>query len=259
MTRAIILAAGQGTRLRPLTNDKPKCLVPLKGKPLLSWQKEVLQKVGVNDIHVVGGYLFDKIKEQGYDCTENKAYADMNMVGTLYTAIDFINQPGDLIISYGDIVYQPDNLQCLLQSDAEVSLMVDMSWRKYWELRFEDPLSDAETLLLDDKGYITELGKKPNSYDSIQGQYTGLIKIRADKVSDFVNFYQSLDPRVKYDGQDFSHMYMTSLIQALIDASWQVKAVPVDNGWLEVDSVSDIETYEKLDKSGELSAFCELL
>jgi len=54
------------------------------------------------------------------------------------------------------------------------------NWKRYWDLRFKDPLSDAETLIFDDKGYITELGKKPVSYDQIKGQYTGLIKVRAD-------------------------------------------------------------------------------
>jgi len=50
---AIILAAGQGNRLKPLTNDKPKCLVKLFGKSLLNWQLDIFQKLKINDISIV--------------------------------------------------------------------------------------------------------------------------------------------------------------------------------------------------------------
>ena len=67
----------------------------------------------------------------------------------------------DLIISYGDIVYQQDNLASLLDSTDEISLMIDMNWRDLWSIRFTDPLDDAETLIIDSSGHIKELGKKP--------------------------------------------------------------------------------------------------
>ncbi|MFI4955397.1 MAG: NTP transferase domain-containing protein, partial [Gammaproteobacteria bacterium] len=80
MTRAIILAAGQGTRLRPLTNDKPKCLVPLNGIPLLARQAATLRACGVENIHVVGGYCVEQIQALNYSCSINADYATTNMV-----------------------------------------------------------------------------------------------------------------------------------------------------------------------------------
>ncbi|MBK1652709.1 sugar phosphate nucleotidyltransferase [Halorhodospira halochloris] len=62
--RAIILAAGQGTRLRPLTDDRPKCMVELEGKPLLEHQLEVLRGAGIEDIHVVGGYRAEWLQQE---------------------------------------------------------------------------------------------------------------------------------------------------------------------------------------------------
>ena len=258
MTRAIILAAGQGTRLRPLTNSIPKCLVPLQGKTLLERQVLVLKGEGVHDIHVVGGHCVEQIRKAGYNCSVNLKYETTNMVETLFTALPFIEAGGNLIISYGDIVYQDDNLQKVLQCNDEICLMIDLNWRRYWELRFKNPLSDAETLIFDSKGYITELGKKPAGFDQIKGQYTGLIKVRSDKIKEFVNFYKSLDRRKIYDGKDFPNMYMTSFLQELIDSSWKVKGVFVENGWLEVDSVEDLEIYEQLSKVGKLDTFCQL-
>ncbi|MBL6735442.1 MAG: phosphocholine cytidylyltransferase family protein [Shewanellaceae bacterium] len=256
MTKALILAAGQGTRLRPITHDKPKCLVPLMGTSLLERQTSVLQQAGIQEVHIATGYKADQIEALGFATTFNPRYAHTNMVESLFSAIDFLKAcDEDLIIGYGDIVYQGDNLQKLLDSDDEISLMIDSHWRALWSLRLDNPLDDAETFLMDSAKYVLELGKKPQSFDEIQGQYTGLIKIRADKIPDLIHFYQTLDDQVLYDGQPFDNMYMTTLIQLLIEADWKVKAVLVQNGWLEVDSTDDLACYERLAHSGELNGF----
>jgi choline kinase len=258
MTRALILAAGEGTRLRPLTNDKPKCMVSLLGVSLLQRQINCLKSQGIHDIHIATGYRAEQIEALGYPTTLNERYNQTNMVSTLFTASDFIQQEGDLVISYGDIVYEDCNLKSLLACDDGIALMIDTKWRDLWALRLENPLDDAETLMMNDAGYVTELGKKPDSYDRIQGQYTGLIKIRADKIDDFVNFYHRLDTGVIYDDKDFDNMYMTSFLQALIDAEWMVKATLVKNGWLEIDSVEDLKQYEMLAHQGKLDQFYKI-
>jgi len=258
MTRAIILAAGQGTRLRPLTNNKPKCLIPLQGKTFLERQANVLKRAGVRDLLVVGGYRVDLIKKAGFNCMVNPQYESTNMVDTLFRGISFIELGGDLIIGYGDIIYQIDNLNQVLACKDEIGVMVDHNWRRYWELRFSDPLEDAETFVTDSEGYVIELGKKADNFKRIHGQYTGLIKVREDKIKDFIDFYKSLDQNKIYDGKNFSNMYMTSFLQEIIDAGWKVKAVSVENGWLEIDSVNDLQIYEDLYKIGELASFCRL-
>ncbi|MEM6301980.1 MAG: phosphocholine cytidylyltransferase family protein [Pseudomonadota bacterium] len=255
MTRAIILAAGEGTRLRPLTNDKPKCMVELLGVPLVERQIACLKSQGIHDIHIATGYRSEQIEALGYPTTRNNRYDRTNMVATLFTAVDFIDRPGDLIIAYGDIVYDVRNLQQILACDDDIALMVDEKWRDLWSVRMDDPLADAETLLLDDAGYVTELGKKPDGYEQIQGQYTGLIKISADRIKDLLAFYESLDRDELYDGKKFDDMYMTSFLQALIGAGWRAKAVLVKNGWLEVDSVEDLARYEELAEQNELVKF----
>ncbi len=255
MMRALILAAGQGTRLRPLTNDKPKCLVPLLGKSLLARQVHTLQQAGISNIHIATGYRADQIEALGFSTSFNARFAETNMVETLFCAMDFLQQEGDLIIAYGDIVYQFENLTALLACDAEIALMIDAKWKALWSLRLDNPLDDAETLVMDNAGYVIELGKKPESYERIQGQYTGLIKVRADKMADLVKFYQQIDRGKIYDGKDFNNMYMTSFLQLLIDAGWQAKAVLVNNGWLEVDSVEDLTRYETMANEGLLDKF----
>ncbi len=259
MTRVLILAAGQGTRLRPLTNDRPKCLVPLLGKSLLERQISTLEQEGITDIHIAAGYRVDQIKNLGFMTTTNQRYAVTNMVTSLFSAMDFIQQEQeDLIIAYGDIVYQSENLRSLLACEDEIALMIDTNWKALWMLRLDNPLDDAETLVMDNLGYITELGKKPESYERIEGQYTGLIKIRADKICDLVSFYKCLDQDEMYDGKNFDNMYMTSFLQLLIDSGWKAKAVLVNNGWLEIDSVEDLNQYESMAMQGKLDPFYKL-
>ena len=259
MTKALILAAGQGTRLRPITNDRPKCLVPLMGVSLLERQVKTLRSQGINSIHIATGYRADQIEALGFDTSYNERFDRTNMVESMFTASDYIkNCNEDLIIGYGDIVYQEDNLTSVLEGEDEITLMIDKEWKALWSIRLENPLEDAETLIINSQGYVTELGKKPEGYDKIQGQYTGLIKVRADKILDLLCFYNGLNRDATYDGQNFDNMYMTSFIQLLIDAGWKVKAAIVNNGWLEVDSVEDLNAYQSLFESGELDKFIKL-
>lgn len=238
--KAVILAAGQGTRLRPLTNDRPKCLVEVAGKPLLDHQLETLRACGVQDIHIVGGYRADQLARPKLTVHVNPRFAETNMVATLFVAQALMTGESDLIIAYGDIVYEPVVLRALITCNAPIALVVDLEWHRYWAARMDDPLSDAETLKLTDGSRVTELGKKPTRLEDIQGQYTGLIKFRADHVARLSEVWHALDPAGRYDGKDRDNMYMTSFLQHLIDLGWEARAAFIANGWAEVDCVSDI-------------------
>jgi hypothetical protein len=128
----------------------------------------------------------------------------------------------------------------LLSLSMKSALPVDREWRRYWAARMDDPLSDAETLKLADGDRVAELGKKPQSYNDIQGQYIGLIKIRADHVARLPEAYHVMDRDTIYDGKDFENMYMTSFIQCVIDSGWETRAAFIDNGWAEVDCEADL-------------------
>ncbi len=251
----IILAAGKGERLRPLTNERPKCLVSLLGLSLLERQAKIIHELGLPDPIVVTGYRGEMIKDLGFEVCHNDRFATTNMVESLFAAEDVMKRGGDVVILYGDIVYQKEVLEKLIASDGPISLVIDREWERYWRVRMEDPLADAETLRLDDQGRILELGKKPCSVDEIQGQYIGMIKFGGQSIAEITAFYHELDRSAVFDGKDFDNMYMTSFLQALINNGLEAKAVEIDNGWLEIDSTQDLAAYESLAADGGLGKF----
>ncbi len=246
--KIIILAAGTGTRLRPYTDNLPKCMVPLAGKPLLHHQLEAIQSLGIdlNDISIVGGYLQDALDAPGIKQYRNNNFDTTNMVETLFCAEEFMTENEDLFIAYGDIVYKPSVFKKLIDTEGDLVIVSDLDWEKLWSLRMNNPLDDAETFILNDKGFVQELGKKPKSKIEVQAQYIGLIKVAAQRVQDFKTFYHGLDRNELYDGRPFKQMFMTSFIQALINEGWKAKPAFINNGWIEVDTVDDLKMYESL-------------
>ena len=241
--KAIILAAGQGARLKPLTNDKPKCMVEYQKKPIIDSILETIKACNIDDIAVIGGYKQSVL--ENYLSTEkvtfytNAEFDCTNMVSTLFCAKAFMDD--DLIISYADIIYKEEVLRKLINADTDFGVVVDRYWKELWVQRMDNPLDDAETLKIKD-GKIIELGKKPNSYQDIEGQYIGLIKISKRIINQVIDFYNHLDKSKKYDGQSFDNMYMTSFIQMIIDNLTFVEPVFINGGWVEIDCVKDMKS-----------------
>lgn len=239
--RAVILAAGQGTRLRPLTDDRPKCMVELDGIPLLHRQLAALHRVGITDVTIVTGYLRESVVAPGARLVTNPAYARTNMVASLFCAEDVLTSGADVLISYGDIVCEPWVLAAARSVPGALAVVVDLGWRAYWQERFDDPLTDAETLRFGRGGTIIELGGRPCSLEEIQGQYIGLIRVSADAACGVAEAYGRVREQ---DPERAAAMYMTEFLQMLIDQGQRVMAVPVTHGWLEIDSPTDLTAYE---------------
>ena len=239
--KAIILVAGEGTRLRPYTLDCPKCMVEVDGTSLLDRQIAVLKSQGITDIVLVGGYKHEMLQGKASRLKINPRYYETNMVWTLFCAENEIE--GDVIISYGDIVYSKEILQELLKSKADIAVTIDKDWESYWRARNEDPLDDAETLKLDPKGRIVEIGQKPKSLSEIEGQYMGLIKLSSKGATQLKSIFKDLveNNKLLHD-KSIENAYMTDLLQVVINKKITVQSVPIFAGWVEIDTVSDLKS-----------------
>ena len=206
--KAIILAAGSGSRMGSITNEIPKCMVVYNGKPLIDYTLEALTSCGIRDVVVVVGYRGDVLAKyltgKNVKLITNEKYAETNMVYTLFSAESEMND--DLVVSYADIIYGPEVLEQLIKNENRFVVTVDKNWRELWNIRMEDPLKDAETMKFGNNYNIVELGKKPKSYKDIQGQYIGLFKISNSFLKQVCNFHHELDKAQSYDGKDFNNM-----------------------------------------------------
>ena len=239
--RAIILAAGRGSRLHPFTEDCPKCLTELGGQTLIENQITTLRGAGIDDIVIVTGYLSEMLALPGIRQVRNDLWATTNMVESLFCAKQLFGD--DLIISYGDIIYEPAMIEALMASNEDISVVIDTGWQAYWEHRFEDPLSDAETLRLDDAGRILEIGNKPKSLDQIEAQYTGLMRFRGPGVTALADAYASLrqQHRPWMEVRPLEQAYMTDLLMEMILTGQDVYGIPVNRGWYEIDTPHDLD------------------
>jgi len=236
--KVIILAAGAGNRLRPYTNDQPKSMIKLGEQTLIGRQLHTLELSGLTDILIVTGYLKEKIEALGYPTIENPDWETTNMVMTLWCAFDELEE--DIIISYADIIYQKNVLEALLGGNDDISIVVDRGFRKYWEFRFKNPLNDAESLLISSKGYLQSIGQKVASLDEIDAQYIGLMRFKGEGLNILKNYMTSISKTDR-----FAKMYMTDLLQDIINQGEHLKAITINHGWLEIDSVEDYEAAQK--------------
>ncbi|TKJ81058.1 nucleotidyl transferase [Pseudomonas koreensis] len=236
--KAIILAAGRGSRMKSLTDERPKCLVELRGKPLLEWQLESLRAAGISDIAVVTGYKRELLAGRGLSEFHNPRWAETNMVSSLACAESWL-QGEPCIVSYSDIFYSPVAVQSLINCEATLAVTYDPNWLQLWTERFGDPLLDAETFRLSATHTLAEIGNKPQSVDDVQGQYMGLLRFTSEGWAEVVRLRAELSP------QQRDSMHMTNTLQRVIDAGRvPIEAVAYTGEWGEVDSSEDLSVYQ---------------
>jgi mannose-1-phosphate guanylyltransferase len=133
--KAFLLAAGYGTRLRPLTDNIPKCLVPINGKPLLNWWLDLFQHYGIQDVLINTHYLQEKvhafIKEYNNRHTGvviKEAYEPelLGSGGTVLANRDFIGEDRDFLICYADNLTNV-NLEHLIQEHINSKNLLSMA------------------------------------------------------------------------------------------------------------------------------------
>ncbi len=255
--KTIILAAGQGTRLRPLTDHCPKCMVEVNGISIIERQLAVMRECGIveSDITIICGYKNDvlrgRLKDTKINFIINREYETTNMVCSLMCAHELMESCDDLLISYGDIIYSKTVLEKILAAEKDTgSVIVDDGWYEYWAERNENPLDDAETLMFDRDDFLTEIGQKTDDLSKIQSQYIGLMRFREAGLKEMLALAaeaqkrSSEGRRLWRTDRNYNKMYMTDLLMGLIDTGSRLRAVHINRGWFEIDDPEDLKVVE---------------
>lgn len=221
----------------PFTADRPKCMVEVEGTPLIDLQLAVIRAAGIDDITIVRGYQASALQRAGVKFRDNPRFATTNMVISLSVCLEDIK--GDVLVSYGDIIYPVAHLRKLLEDPAPIAVAIDRQWEAYWAARFGDPLSDAETLKVQGDR-IVEIGRKPRSLAEIEGQYMGLLRFRGEGTLALRGFLERSLASGRIGAKPVDSAFMTDMLQAMIDEGIRIAPCYVEGRWAEVDSPSDL-------------------
>lgn len=259
--KAMILAAGQGTRLKKYTENLPKGMLSFMGQTIIERQIEMYRKCGIENIIVVRGFAADKIGYGGVTYYTNEDYANTNMVESMMAAKSEFDE--DMIVSYSDILFEEDMLNAMMKSTADFAVAVDDNWKMYWEKRYGKVDFDTESLALDANDHIVELGLESPKLEDIDARYVGLLKFSKaglEHIQAIMNtaYAEYEDKPWQQSGKPVRKAYMTDLLQAVIESGRSVKAERFCNGWIEFDTNEDYENACRWVEDGSIEEVIKL-
>ena len=239
--KALIIAAGLGSRLKKHTENLPKCMLDFGGKTLLQRQLDAYKKNSITDISVIRGYKKEKIKYKGLKYFENTDYKNNNILNSIFYAEDFIN--GNIIISYSDILFDSTVVKRLLKSNHDISVVVDIDWRGYYVGRKDHPISEAENVIFNSNNEVEKIGKINTGTEEVHGEFIGMIKLTDSGANIFKEQFHRLK-KIYWNkpfqrAKIFQKAYLTDFIQELVDIGIKVHCVIIESGWKEIDTVED--------------------
>ena len=242
---AVILAASKGTNFGSLTEDKPKCMIPIHGKTILAQQVETLNNCSVKDISVVVGYKKDAVDIPNLKYIENAYYEERGILYSYYTARDCIKGP--CIISFGDILFEPHILQRLIEAEGQIVLAVDTSW---WQGKKKDREIDmvicenppSDNYLSQRCTCIRDIGTHIKR-DDAHGEWTGLMKLSSNGGA---LFRSELEQFFNEDKEKCCRTDITDFFKRLISKGVGVKAYYFRGHWLDIDSVEDLSLVQDI-------------
>jgi phosphoenolpyruvate phosphomutase len=232
---AIVLAASRGSGLDAFTEDKPKVMLPVAGKPLLRWLVDAFKKQSVNDITVVGGYRADAIDTAGIKLVCNERYAQTNELASLACAVDTLDN--DTVISYGDLLFRSYILGDLVESEAEFSVVIDSSpgSENSSTRDFAWCSSGDDRGLFGNKVLLERVSSELAANGAAaHGRWIGLMNVRGAGREKLAKKLAQLQTQADFDTLD-----MPALLNALIEDGERIEVQYVRGHWRGVNDLED--------------------
>ena len=243
--RAVIIAAGLGSRMGPFGDSSPKCLLSIAGRSLFDRTVENLRAIGCDEIIVVKGHLGHMIYHPDVLSVENPDYTNNNILHSLMYARKFLR--GSVIVSYSDIWVEPNIYTQLLNTPGDIVLAIDRDWQPYYEGRKWHPVSEAEKALVGTEGMVEKIGKHLNARDKTGatcGEFLGLWRMSEQGTAQFIEAFDDINSKLAPSdpfqrAPEWHRAYITDLLQHLVDNNIRVDSALIERGWAELDTVED--------------------
>ena len=238
----ILLGAGRGARLMPLTASQPKCFTEVAGTRILDWTLRAFQENGLDRFVFVGGYLIDVVQDAypSFAYVENAAWPSTNILASLVCARE--HMADGFYATYTDTLYLGDAVKALQDSPHDITLVMDTRWRERYVFRSMHPETDAEKMVVEGDR-VVEVSRTIDPEEA-SGEYTGVIKMTAKGASQFLRFHDELhaklgDEQIIADGRPFRMAYVIHLLDRMIRSGIPVHSVAVPGDYHEVDTIQD--------------------
>lgn len=224
--KVIIPAAGMGSRMRPLTEQKPKCLIDIAGKSFIDRQIEVLHQCGFDDITLVGGYKFSMIKEHLKDKVNyafNPFYETTNSVVSVWLAT--LNmEDDDILIINSDVIFDKDLIIEMTKDKTNINVAVSTQWSE--ERGYKAQIQN---------GLIVDMSMDIE-HDKIGGEYAGMIFINKNSMQKLKKQCEILMEEKKFN------IWFEDMVVDLIKSGTLAKVTEVNpDKWYEIDNVEELE------------------
>ena len=245
--KAIILAAGEGSRMGKLTQNIPKPLVKVNGKSIIERQLSILKQNEILDVIIITGphnkkFNFEKIR---YIPDEN--FREHDQLDSLMSAKKEID--GDIIILYADIIFEDMILAKILESKSDISIAVDMDWERTYVSRTDNSFAEADKVRFE-KGSVSRIFKTMTEEDKKFeiGEFIGLMKLSKNGSKQLVDCYEKIHAHKGkfHDAQSIEKAKLIDLLQELIENKIKIDAIPITGKWCEIDTEQDLEIAEKI-------------
>ena len=241
--KAIIIGAGRGIRLMPHTENAPKCLAGVKGRRILDWGLEALRAAGLRDIVFIGGYRIEQVQARypGLTYCHNSDWLRNNILVSLMHA-EFHMDDG-FVCAYSDILYRPEIVAKLMDSDHEITLACDTEWRARYSKRTEHPETDAEKMA-SVGNRVVAIGRNVPG-EIAHGEYIGIARFGREGTVRLRNAFHAA--RARYDGRpfqsapSFQKAYLVDLYQEMLESKVPMHLMETKGGYMEIDTNQDFE------------------
>jgi UDP-N-acetylglucosamine diphosphorylase / glucose-1-phosphate thymidylyltransferase / UDP-N-acetylgalactosamine diphosphorylase / glucosamine-1-phosphate N-acetyltransferase / galactosamine-1-phosphate N-acetyltransferase len=223
VTKAVLLAAGRGTRMRQLTNELPKPMLQVRGKPVLLHIVEGLRAAGVDDFLVIVGYRADTV--QGFFGDGSRFHSRINYAtqvvqdGTgrvVELARNFVGA-SPFVLGYGDILVDPLNYKSIVNFADNLEAIVSVK-------RNED-VSKGGAVFLNQRMELVDLREKPKPGEATSPWYNAGLYTFRPSIFDFTTKLKP-SPRGEYE--------LTDAIRDLAQSGKKVKALELKGEWADV-------------------------
>ncbi len=241
--KAIIIGAGRGARLMPMTEDVPKCFADVGGQRILDWTVAAFAANGIDDIAFIGGYHIDIVREAypGFRFYHNADWERNNILVSLMHAEAEMDEP--FICCYSDILFTPEVIARAAAAPDDISLVVDTDWRGRYVARTQHPTDDAEKVITLN-GAVTRVHREIAD-DDAHGEYTGVAKFSAAGAERLKAHYHAR--REEFAGKPFREAavfekaYLIHLLQDMIETGVAMSHVDTHGGYMEIDTQQDYD------------------